>query len=301
MSVSSVLATAISLMVPILLAALGETIAERAGVINIGLEGMMVAGAYAGFETMHSSQSGIAAVVAAAAAGSVVALIMSAAAVYGRANQIVTGFALFILVPGVIDFLYNHQVSTLPTVPSTEPLPSLAIPLVHRIPVIGSAFFDQNVFWYLAVGLAVVVAILLRRTRFGLELTACGHSPEAASSKGVHVERVRALATILAGALAGLGGAALTVGALGSYSPGVIAGRGFVAIAIVILGRWRVVWVVAAAAAVGLADALRLRLTETIDVPVQLLGLLPWVVVLILLVGTGRAAGVMPRAIGKNT
>lgn len=297
---TSVLITAAALMVPILFAALGELISERGGVLNIGLEGMMVVGGYTGFQVMDKTDSVLLALLAAIGGGAIVAAIMAAVSVYGRANQIVTGFALFVMAPGIVDFFYTQQTGDVSTVPSTHRLGTLDFPGLSDIPVVGRALFDQNVFFYLVLALAVAIAWMLKSTRFGLELSACGQDPEAAATKGVHVLRVRTLGTLCAGGLAGLGGAALTVGALGSYSPGVMDGRGFIAIAIVILGRWRVSWVVGAAALVGIADALRLRLADSVDVPVQLLGLLPWVVVLTLLIVGGRAMGLMPRALGRD-
>jgi simple sugar transport system permease protein len=297
---TGVLVSAVSLLVPLLLAALGELVAERAGVINIGLEGMMVAGGYAGFTVMLHTGNAWLAGLAGVGGGMAVAGVMAAVAVYGRANQIVTGFALFLMVPGIVDFLYGQESAGLATVPSTPHLDPLAIPLLHDLPLVGEALFEQNGFWYVLVGLAVIVAFMVKRTRFGLELAACGHDPEAAETRGVHVLRVRALATLWAGALAGLGGAALTVGALGAYSQGVMAGRGFIAIAIVILGRWRVGWVIPAAVVVALSDALRLRVGESVDVPVQLVGMLPWLVVLVLLVVGARAIGRMPKALGRT-
>lgn len=295
------LATAAALMVPVLFAALGELISERGGVINIGLEGMMVAGGYAGFEVMDKTGVVPLAIAAAVGGGAVVAAIMAVVSVYGRANQVITGFALFVMVPGIVDFLYTQQTTNEATVPSTARLGVLNLPGLRSIPIVGPALFDQNAFFYLAVFAACAIAIMLRTTRFGLELGACGQDPAAAASKGVHVLRVRTLGALCAGGLAGAGGAALTVGALGAYSPDVMAGRGFIAIAIVILGRWRVGWVVAAAALVGIADSLRLHLADSVDVPVQLLGLLPWVVVLGLLLARGRAMGIMPRALGRDT
>jgi ABC-type uncharacterized transport system permease subunit len=298
--VSAVLITAVALMVPVLFAALGELVSERGGVLNIGLEGMMVVGGYTGFQVMDRTGSPLLAIVAASAGGALVAAVMAAVSIYGRANQIITGFALFILAPGVVDFLYAQQTSGVATVPSTPRLGTLDLPVLSSIPVVGRALFDQNAFFYLALGLAVTITVMLRMTRFGLELSACGEDPAAATTKGVRVLRVRTIGTLCAGALAGIGGAALTVGALGSYSPGVMAGRGFIAIAIVILGRWRVGWVVAAAALVGVADSVRLRLADTVDVPVQLLGLLPWLVVLALLIVGGRSLGRMPQALGRD-
>jgi general nucleoside transport system permease protein len=302
--VEAVIATGVALLVPVLFAALGELVAERAGVINIGLEGMMVAGGFAGFWTMYKLKDPYLAAAIAAGAGMVVAAVMAAVSVYGRANQIVTGFALFIMAPGIIDFIYNQQTEGLAIVPSTSRMEVIEIPGLNQIPVIGEALFEQNAYYYGLAVLAVLVFLVMSRTRFGLEAAAAGHDPEAAKAKGVHVLRVRAIATLAAGAMAGLGGAALTVGALGSYSPGVMDGRGFLAIAIVILGRWKVGWTVAAAAVLGFTDALRLRISEDVDIPVQLLGLLPWLVVLVLLVwgarGSGRSVAFMPRALGRT-
>jgi ABC-type uncharacterized transport system permease subunit len=296
----AVLATGVALLVPVLLAALGELISERGGVMNIGLEGMMAAGAYAGFMVMDDVNNVLIASLAAIAAGVATAAIMAALSVYGRANQIITGFALFIMAPGFVNFLYNQATQDLTTVPSTPRLGNLAIPVLHDIPLIGKALFEQNAYYYVTIVLAVAVFFVLRRTRFGLELAATGHDPAAAHAKGVHVLRVRSLGTLCAGGFAGLGGAALTVGALGSFSPGVVGGRGFVAIALVILGRWRLTWVVAAAMVVGFSDSLRLRLGDTVHLPVQLLGLLPWLVVLVLLIARGRGAAAMPRALGET-
>jgi general nucleoside transport system permease protein len=290
-----VLITAVSLMVPVLLAALGELISERAGVLNIGLEGMMAAGAYIGFLVMLNTSSPWLSGGAAMLAGMAVALLMVAACVYGSANQIVVGFALFLMAPGVVDFLYAQNTE----LGSTPALDKLELPLLSDIPLIGEALFAQNGFFYVAVAIAVIVAFVVSRTQFGLESAAAGHDPAAAAAKGVPVKRVRAYATLAAGMLAGLGGAALTVGALGSYSAGVISGRGFIAIAIVILGRWQVKWVVLASLAIGLTDALRLRLEQEVDIPVQLLGLLPWLVVLAMLIAGARVA-VMPRALGRQ-
>lgn len=293
---SGVLVTSVSLTVPVLLAALGELISERAGVLNIGLEGMMAAGAFTGFVVMFATSNPWLSGLAAMGAGALVGALMAGATVYGRANQIVAGFALFLMVPGIVDFLYAQNSSDLGATPS---LTSHAVPLLSGLPLIGEAFFDQNGYWYATLIAVVAVAFVLNRTRIGLELSAAGHAPEAAAARGVNVGRLRAGAATAAGALAGLGGSALSVGVIGAYSAGVISGRGFVAIAIVILGRWRVGPVVLAAFAIGVADALQLRLGEEVDVPVQLLGLLPWLVVLAMLIAGARRA-VMPAALGRG-
>jgi general nucleoside transport system permease protein len=292
----SVLEASVRLGVPLLLVALGELIAERSGVINIGLEGMMSAGAYIGFVAMAAIGNAEAAMIAAALAGMAVAAIMAGVAIWGRVNQILTGFALFAMVPAVTAFLYQQNMSSLVVTPA---LPVLAIPGLSQIPFVGRVLFAQNEFYYIAIGLCFIVWTLFNRTLLGLRITACGHNPQVAASKGVSVLSVRTAATFACGALAGLGGAALTVGALGQFSPGVTGGLGFVAIAAVILGRWRVQGVVIAAAAIGFADAFRLRLGSQVNFPVQLLAMLPWIVVLLMLIAGARFANV-PRALGRN-
>jgi ABC-type uncharacterized transport system permease subunit len=294
---SAVLETGVRLMVPILLAAVGELIAERAGVMNIGMEGYMTAGAYTGFLVIVATDSVPLAILAALAAGALVSLLMVFAVVWGRANQILAGFALFVMVPALVGYLFV-QLSEGRL--ATQPLPSLAVPVLHEIPLVGSALFDQNAFWYLAILIGIVVWWVLTRTRFGLALDAAGHDPEITESKGVSVRRTRTIAVLVAGALGGLGGAALTVGALGSFSSGVVNGRGFIAIAVVILGGWKLGRTFVAAAVIGICDALRLHAADVVDIPVQLLGALPWIVVLVMLVLATRLVGSMPRALGKS-
>jgi simple sugar transport system permease protein len=200
------------------------------------------------------------------------------------------------MVPAATAFLYQQNMSALVVTPA---LPNIAIPGLSKIPVLGVILFAQNEFYYAAVALCFVVWILFNRTLLGVQITACGHDPEVAASKGVSVLWVRTGATVVCGALAGFAGAALTVGALGQFSPGVTGGLGFIAIAAVILGRWRVQGVVLAAAAIGIADAFRLRLGSHVHFPVQLLAMLPWIVVLLMLIAGARFANV-PRALGRN-
>ena len=292
----SVLEASIRLGVPLLIAALGELVAERSGVINVGLEGMMSAGAYVGFVVMAALGNAQAASLAAALAGVAIAAIMVATAIWVKVNQILAGFALFVMIPAATAFLYLQDMSTLVVTPA---LPALSVPVLSNIPGIGRIFFSQNEFYYIAIGLCLAVWTLLNKTLFGLKITACGHDPEVAASKGVSVRSIRTAATLICGALAGLGGAALTVGALGQFSPGVTGGLGFIAIATVILGRWKVPGVLIAAAAIGFADAFRLRLGSEVNFPVQLLAMLPWIVVLSMLIAGARFASV-PRALGRN-
>ena len=292
----SVFEASVRLGVPLLLVALGELIAERSGVINIGLEGMMSAGAYVGFAVMAAIGNAQIALLAAALAGMVIAGIMAGVSVWGRVNQILTGFALFVMVPSATAFLYQQHASGLVVTPA---LPVLPIPLLSDIPFVGRILFAQNEFYYISIVLCMAVWLLLDHTPWGLQIVACGHNPEVAASKGVPVLWVRTIATLACGGLAGVGGAALTVGALGQFSPGVTGGLGFIAIASVILGRWRVEGVVIAAFAIGFAEAFRLRISGQVNFPVQLLAMLPWIVVLLMLIVGARFADV-PRALGRT-
>ncbi|MEZ5121371.1 MAG: ABC transporter permease [Solirubrobacterales bacterium] len=303
---TNLLATSVALMVPLLLAALGELVSERSGVMNIGLEGMIAAGAYFGFTVMQSSHSAWLAAVVGIGCGMAVAALMVVVCVWGHADQILAGFALFILVPGFVAYLFIQSTSGSTTATTTQAdatglLPSLDVPLLHHIPIVGDSFFSGNGFYYATIVLCVVVWFLITRTRFGLNTQAVGHDPLVAESRGVSVRRVRTLAVLFCGGCAGLAGVALTVGAVGAFTPGIVGGRGFIAIAIVILGRWRIGWTVLAALVVSLCQALELRLTEVAPgFPVLLLGALPWVVVVLMLILGARAFTGAPRALGTQ-
>lgn len=292
----SVLEAGIRLTVPLLLLSLGELIAQRSGVINIGLEGKMSAGAYVGFLVMVASGDPALACLCAIVAGMSVSAVMAGVSIYGGVNQILAGFALFVMVPAITAFLYQQNMITLQVTPA---LPLLPVPWLCDIPFLGRIFFHQNAFYYATIALCVVVWLIVNRTRFGLSMAACGHDPEVAASKGLSVKGLRTLATLLCGAFAGLSGAALTVGALGQFSPGVTGGRGFIAIAVVILGRWRLGGVIVAAVAIGFTDALRLRLASQTQFSGQLMAMIPWIVVLLMLIAGARVAR-MPRALGRN-
>ncbi len=291
----NVLEASIRLSVPVLFVALGEVISQRGGIVNIGLEGFMSVGAYTSFALLVATGNPWIAVCGAASAGLLCAAVMSVFAVWGKINQILIGFSLFVALPGLSAYLIQQDQSG----GFAAALEPVQIPVLSGIPVIGTVLFSQNGFFYGVVAAALVVGFVLNRTRFGLAVSACGHDPAVARSKGIHVEWVRTQALLACGALAGVGGAALAIGALGSFAPGVTGGRGFIAIALVILGRWRVGGVVLAAFAIGLVDAIRLRLGGVVAIPVPLLAMVPWAVVLAMLVAGARKSR-MPPALGKD-
>lgn len=287
--------SSVRLMVPLLLAVLGELISERAGVMNVGLEGMMAAGAFAGYAAQVLGSGLPAAILLAAAAGTAVALLMALGSVWLKGNAILIGFALFILVPGIADFIFIQGGWTA----GTPALATIDIPLLAKIPLVGSALFAQNIFYYLAVSLVLLVWLMLEHTRAGLVISAVGHSPSSAEARGVSPRRVQTYALIACGALAGLGGASLSLGAISSYVPGIIDGRGFIAIAIVILGRWTVFGAVVGALGLAILSALKLSLAQQSDISVHLLGGLPWVVVILMLIISAGMHSNAPRTLAQ--
>jgi simple sugar transport system permease protein len=218
---------------------------------------------------------------------------MAIGSVLLRGSQILVGFSLFILIPGFANFaLEQLQLSQ-----SMPALTEIAVPGLSQIPVIGHALFAHNIFYYGSILLTLVVWLVLSHTRLGLALSAVGHDAQKAQTKGLSPARVQTLALLACGALAGLGGAALSMGSVGSYTPNIIGGRGFIAIAIVILGRWSVLGAAAGALLMGLLEAFKLNLPQLVDVPIQLLSALPWVVVILMLVFSARMRSQAPRSL----
>jgi simple sugar transport system permease protein len=287
------LEASVRLGVPLALAALGEAITERSGVINIGLEGSLIAGALGGALASLALGSGEAGVLVGAGAGLVVALVFAAFSVGLGTDQIITGTAITLGGLGFTGAIYQASFGaggaalTLPT------LPPLRIPVLADIPWVGTALFAQAPTAYLAYLLAPALWLFLFRTPWGLELRACGEHPDAARAAGVRVRRVRVAATLFGGALAGLAGAHLALAHAGTFAENMSAGRGFIAIAVVALGRWNPLLVLIAALFFGAAAALQFLLQAVgLDLPYQLFLALPYVVTLAALagrIGTARA------------
>lgn len=292
------LAAAVRVATPLLLAATGETLGERAGVINLGIEGAMLGGALAA--ALGALQGGPwVGVLAAALAGAVVAGVFALVAVWAGADQIITGTALTLGAFGLTGALYRQLFGAAGAGLSIPTLDVIEVPLLHSVPVIGPAFFAQPAPTYLAMVAVVVLWWVLFRTRWGLALRAVGESPVAARAAGVRVRMTRSVATIVGGALAGLGGASLVLAQVGTFAEKMTAGRGFVAIAIVVLGRWHPIGVAVAALVFGAASALQFVFQAMgLDVPYQLFLMLPYVLTLLALAGVvGRVRA--PASLGR--
>lgn len=284
---------------PLALAALGETIAERAGVINIGLEGSIIAGALAA--TMVATHAGVGAgMMAGVAAGAIVALVFALFAVGLRADQIIAGTAVSMLALGATGTIYRLVYGDTGAALTTPTAGNVRIPGLASIPVIGGALFDQPLVTYLAYLLVPATVWWMYRTHAGLALRAVGESPEAAAASGVRVARVRTAAIAVDGMLGGLAGATLVLAQAGTFVEGMSAGRGFIAIAIVALGRWRPAGVAIAALVFGAASALQFFFQASGSrVPYQLFLALPYLLTLVAL-ATARGRAQAPAALARN-
>jgi ABC-type uncharacterized transport system permease subunit len=293
------LAAAVRVATPLLLAATGETVTERAGVINLGLEGMMLAGALAA--TLGASAAGPwTGLALAVLAGMLLAAAFAAIAIGARADQIIAGTALTLGAVGLTGTIYRQAYGTGGAglaLPTLGPVP---IPLLSRIPVLGPALFDQPAPTYLALLALPVVWWVLFRTRPGLALRATGEGAAMARAAGVRTGLVRTVATIVGGGFAGLAGATLVLAQVGTFAEKMTAGRGYVAIAIVVLGRWHPAGVAVAALLFGAATALQYVFQSLgLAVPYQLFLMLPYVLTLLALAGAvGRVRA--PADLGKT-
>ena len=285
---------------PLAFAALGECISERAGVINIGLEGAILAGALGG--TIGAGLAGPAVGFAVgASAGLLIACLFALFTVWLRADQIITGTAINLLALGLTGTLYRTVYGASGVALSTPTAGTFPIPGLSSIPLVGHALFAQPTVTYLLYLLVPTIAWWMVRTHSGLATRAVGESPEAALAAGVRPRLVQTIAVLFAGAMAGIAGAALVLAQAGTFVEGMSAGRGFIAIAIVVLGRWRPLGVAAAALLFGAASALQ-TLFQAMGwqhVPYQLVLAIPYVLTLLVLAGAGGRAAA-PAALGRR-
>jgi ABC-type uncharacterized transport system permease subunit len=295
----------IRLAMPTACAAAGESFAERAGVLNLGLEGMMLGGALASFLVSLETGNTWIGFVSAPAVGAVMALAMGLFTIKLKAEQVVTGITLVLFASSVTSFLYQELFEIQVAPPRIERLPVVEIPILADIPFLGPILFTQNVLVYVAVAMIVGVWFLLFRTRFGLAARAVGESPGAADTNGVSVDRVRMLSLVISGAMAGVGGGLLVIAQLGFYQDQVTAGRGWIAIALVYFSRWNPIWALGGALLFGVVDSLQLRIQAAgggfhNPIPFEVFQALPYLVtlgVLILAARRQRRVG-QPAALG---
>jgi ABC-type uncharacterized transport system permease subunit len=295
--VVAMLAIAVSRSTPLVLGALSGVMCERSGVVNIAIEGMMLAGAFAGFYVGIYTRSLAWAVLAAVAVGVLLSGLHALLSIRFQVDQIISGTVINILAVGTTGFL-NRSLFSTGAPPGQAVLPNLRVPGLGDLPLIGRILFEQKPITYAAVLLVVVIHVVLFRTAWGLRIRAVGEHPLAADTVGIDVNRTRYLSVLVGGALAGLGGAYFTLESVPHFEPLMTNGRGFIALAAMIFGKWTPLGAWGAALLFGVAEALPVTLQiQGINVPFQLVGLLPYLLTIVVLAGViGRATP--PAAIG---
>jgi general nucleoside transport system permease protein len=275
-----VLLTIITAATPLLIAALGEHVTERAGVLNLGLEGMMIVGASCGFAVAILTGSSLLAIAAAISAGMALSALFALFAVWLGANQVASGLALTILGIGVANLIGSGFIGL-----KRDVIPSLHLPVLSDLPIIGRLVFGQDPFVYASIALALVVAWWLRATRGGLVLTGVGENHSSAHALGHDVRGVRTLAILFGGACAGLAGAYLSLIYTPFWSPNMTSGRGWIALAIVVFAAGRIWRLMLGAYLFGAMNVLQLHAQAGgIGLPSQFLSALPYVATILALV-----------------
>jgi simple sugar transport system permease protein len=299
-TVALFLASAVRLTVPVLLAALGELVSERAGVFNVGLEGMMLFAAFWAVEGASLTGDPVAGAAIGAVAGALVGLVLGLLVGLLRADQIVAGIGINILALGVTTLLRSELLGSQLAPVTAGVLGPAHIPGLADIPVIGHAFFEQSPLFYGAVLLGVALWAFFRYSSPGVVLRASGEGAVAADAAGIPVVRVRVLAVVFTGFLAGLGGAFLAiVSAGGVFVDNMTGGRGYLAIAVAIFGRWQPLWVCVAAFLFGAADALQYQGQALgLELPPSILLMFPFVLALVTWVILGRSKAA-PADLGR--
>ncbi len=295
----TLIASTIRLSTPLILAALGGLYSERSGVINIALEGMMLAGAFTAAAVTVFSHSSLVGVLAAVLAGILVAALHAVATINYRADQVVSGTAiniLFLGVPALLSGALFESTGATRQLSKDEVLPDLMIFSPESSAVLASVFNQKPIVYlaFLVVGVSVYV---LYRTPFGLRLRAVGENPEAADTAGVSVIRMRWAGVLISGALAALGGAYLSIGQSSQFTRNMTAGRGFIALAALIFGKWHPVGALMACLLFGLAEAVSIRMQGTVNIPNQFIIMIPYVLTIVMLAGLIRRAD-PPKALG---
>jgi simple sugar transport system permease protein len=295
---SALFAAMLRFATPLLFGALGGIVSERSGVVNIGIEGMMLTGCYFGIYGADIGGSWVIGLVVAMVAGGVLALVHAVFSITLRADQIVGGVAINLLALGITGYLYVEHYGEQGTPDDVSRVPDVTLPLIKDIPFVGDAIGKTNLMTWLAILLVIVLAVFLFRTPQGLRLRSVGEHPRAAETVGLSVIRTRYLAVIASGVFAALGGAYLSIGFLGSFNQNLTAGRGYIALAVVICGRWRPGGALAFACLFGFSSAIAQRLPTFSDSGAVLFQALPYVLTIIVVAGViGRSRP--PAAIGQ--
>lgn len=297
--ISGLIGAMMRMATPIIFATLGEILAERSGVLNLGIEGIMLMGAMTGFLVSLASGSLWVGVLAAAMVGMILGLLMAFLSVDLGLSQHVSGLGITLFSTGLAMFVYRLHFGSPLVPPIVQPFRQVTLPLLSKIPVIGPGLFTQYTLTYIAWLLIPVLSILLYKTKMGLKIRTVGENPVVADTVGVNVNLTRTLCLVAGGALMGIGGAFLTLAHQNMFLIDVIGGRGWVAIAMVIFGNWDPLKGALGAMIFGLLDGLQLRLQGMgIDISFHIFLMIPYLLTIVALVGVSRRAAV-PAALLK--
>ena len=297
-SISDLISAIIALSVPMAFAALGEVISERAGVINLGTEGVMLVGAISAFSVSFFQHSNLLGILFGALFGASLGLLMGFISISLKQDQILSGLGIYFLGLGLSGFLYEALFSEIGSTIRIAGLPKLPIPVISQIPILGDSLFSQDIVEYLAFITLILVIFVVGRTTLGLNLRAVGENPSAADTLGVSVVKIRYIAVVIGATLAGIGGAYLALSSHAFQAENITAGRGFIAVAMVYFGKWRPARAFFGTFLFGAAYLLGafFQVVGSI-IPYYFLLMVPYVLTLVMLVLIARGAR-QPSALG---
>jgi len=297
--IQDLLLSTIRMATPILIVALAELYSEKAGLVNIGLDGIMSFGALIGFLVSYITGSPFLGILAGAFGGILINMVYAFCTITLGAEQIVYGMAINIFAPAIASFIYKVYFGINSSLIQANLMQEFPIPVLSKIPIFGNLFFNHTPIVYLAYLFVPITYIFFNKTKIGLNYRAVGEHPKAAESLGINVVSYKYIASIICGAIAGIGGAYLTTCYISTYTDGVVSGRGFIALSAVIFGRWMPGGILVAALLFGFTDALQIRLqVMSANTPYQLLAMIPYLSTLFVLAFLGiKKAG--PKACGK--
>lgn len=279
---ASVFASTIRLATPYIFAAIGETFSQRSGVLNLGVDGIMLMGAFFGFYAVYATGSLLLGVLAALLIGLLLGLATAFISVTLKAEQGISGIGMYLFGLGMSELLFQRLIGTPRSVAGFS---RLNIPGLTDIPFFGQVFFNHNLLVYVAFALVPIAAFVLNRTTFGLMIRAVGQNPEAADAMGVNVARVRYTTVAIGGMLAGLAGASLSIALLNVFQQNLTGGLGFIAVALVYFGRWRPYGVLVGSLLFSFVNALQLQIGSIgLNIPSEFAVMAPYVITIIALI-----------------
>lgn len=292
-----IIASGIRLATPYLFAGIGETFGQLSGVLNLGVEGIMLLAAFAAFYVTIQTGSLFLGLLAAMLVGALLGLLMAFISVTLKAEQGISGIGLYVFGLGMSDLLFN---STLKTIQTINGIPPLYIPGLSDLPVLGSTLFSQNILTYLAFALVPIAWFIINKTTLGMQIVAVGQNPAAADALGINVARIRYLTVTIGGVLSGLAGASLSIALLNVFQQNLTSGIGFIAVALVYFGAWRPVGVMLGSLLFSMVNSLQLWVqTLGIQIPSDVAVMMPYVLTILALALATKRAINKPAALTK--